>query len=581
MSICIISCKKTEVPPKNATVALGEITFTSTTAKIEVNITDDGNTSIMEAGIYYKSTPGANSGGNRINSAPSKGKNTVELTGLKKATTYYVVAFATNSVGTTFTQEMSFNTSPELPTINNQNLSLYDPITANYSYNISDNGGSAVTARGICWNNTGSPTITDNKKIDTLLPGTVSGRLLDLKPNTKYYFRMFATNSVGTSYSSELSYTTDKLNSCFPNPLLFNGSVTLIRVQNDGKLLLAGSFLSINGKDINNIVRLNKDGTIDNSFKYGIDMTLFNMGIYDIMLQGDKLIVVVKSTVTSNQNTIYRLNTDGSVDNTFLTGIPGGNSLNMDVLSNGKIIIVGGITSYNGIANKGIVCLNADGTIDNNFNNGTGFDIKPYQTLALPTGKMLVAGSFTTFNGVSVPNLVRLNSDGSLDRTFTSNISNNTINKLFYDKLTNKIYVNYYNTATFGNFVRLNLDGSVDNTFAAGSLSPNSGNSKAIASVAFQQDGKIIVQGSYSAYNGISFNNNLLRLNSNGTIDNTFVTGKGFGNSNTPASLYTGALAISILDDKSILIAGGFVTFDGAPVKYFLKLNENFTTCGY
>jgi hypothetical protein len=128
--------------------------------------------------------------------------------------------------------------------------------------------------------------------------------------------------------------------------------------------------------------------------------------------------------------------------------------------------------------------------------------------------------------------------------------------------------------------VRLNLDGSQDNTFAAGSLSPNSGNSKAISNIVYQQDGKIIVHGSYVAYNGIGFTNNLVRLNSDGKIDNTFDIGKGFSNNFTPSGTYTSPFALKILDDKSVLFGGSFGSYDGGTVKFLTKLNESFTTCG-
>jgi uncharacterized delta-60 repeat protein len=577
----LIGCKKTEVPQKVASVSLGEITFTSNTARVEINITDDGNASIMEAGIYFKSTAGAINGGTRITTTPSKGKFFIELTGLKKATNYYLVGFVANTVGTTYTQEISFNTSPELPTISNQNVNLEDPITANYNYNISDNGGAALSARGICWNTTGSPTISDNKKVDTLLNGSISNRIFDLKPNTKYFFRMFATNSVGTVYSSELSYTTNKLNSCFTNPLIFNSNVSEIEIQNDGKILIAGSFSEINRKEQTSLVRLNKDGTIDNTFNFSIDNSIYDRNIYDLKLQGDKIILLLRS-VASFQSSIIRLNSNGSIDKTFYTGLPSpaGSTTNINILPNNKIIIVGGLTSYNGVAIKGIICLNSDGTVDNNFNTGTGFDIRPIQALALPTGKILIGGAFSTYNGLPVSNLIRINADGSIDNTFTSNIKNNIIDRISYNTLINKIYVNYYSSASFGNFVRLNLDGSQDNTFAAGSLSPNSGNSKAISNIVYQQDGKIIVHGSYVAYNGIGFTNNLVRLNSDGKIDNTFDIGKGFGNNNTPSGTYTSPFAIKILDDKSILFGGSFGSYNGGIVKFLTKLNESFTTCG-
>jgi len=589
-----IGCKK-DTPPKSATISLGNISFTSNTASIEINITDDGNASIMECGIYYKSSPGALSG-TKITANPGKGLSTIQIPGLKKATKYYLVGYATNSVGTTYTQEISFNTTPELATITaltlNTSITLVDPISGKYIYNISDDGGATLTARGICWNTTGNPTIADNKKSDTTTIGSINGTFNNLKPNTKYYFKAFATNSVGTNYSNELTYTTDKLNSCFQNPLIFDASnIYIVKSQIDGKIIVGGSnFTKLNGKDINYLIRLNKDGIKDSTFNFTYDMS--SSTIYapsdkssSLNIQGDKMILVLEPLGPATQTRkVIRLNSDGTLDKTFYIGnihsSSSGQLTTYDILPNGKIIFVGNtMNSYNDILINGIVCLNNDGTIDNNFKTGTGFDSKPTLVIALPTGKMIIGGHFTTYNGTSVNNLVRLNSDGSLDNTFNANITNNVIYKVTYSESLNKFYVDYSNSGTFGSFVRLNYDGSLDNTFTPGSLGANSGNNKTIYTLELQQDGKILIGGAFSTYNNKSYTNSLLRLNTDGTVDNTFNIGTGFGNLNSTSG--GGISVINVLSDKSVILGGSFSLFNGAPVKYFTKLNSDFTTCGY
>lgn len=585
--LIFIGCKK-DAPPTSATILLGEITFTSNSAKIELNISDDGNSAIMETGIFYKSSAGATSGGTKITSTPSKGKFVIEIPGLKKATKYYITGFATNAVGTTYTQEVSFNTTPEIPILTLQNITINDPISATYGYNITDNGGAALSLSGICWNTTGSPTAADNKLVDTAtVIGYRGGLILTLTPNTKYYFRAFATNSVGTSYSSEITYTTEKLNSCFQTPLIINSGVSITRVQSDGKIILGGAFTKLNGKDVNYLIRLNKDGTKDSTFNFTYDMS--TSSIYkknDLKLQGNKMILILNSlTPGSYQTKVIRLNNDGSVDNTFYTGSitssspTGSTSFDYDVLPNGKLIFVGNVTNYNGVIVNGLVCINADGTVDNNFTIGKGFDTRPQKVLALPSGKLLIGGYFATYDGVAISNLVRLNADGSIDGTFNSSIKNYYVRMLQYNPAIDKIYVDYDNTATFGSFVRLNSDGSTDNSFSAGSLGPNSGNAKYLLNIVPQQDGKLLLYGAFGSYNGTVYTNNMLRLNTNGSVDNTFSLGSGFSSVNSGFS--NGYYTITILDDKSILYGGGFTSYNGAPVKYFVKLNENFTTCGY
>jgi uncharacterized delta-60 repeat protein len=73
---------------------------------------------------------------------------------------------------------------------------------------ISADGGSTITARGVCWNTTGAPTVSDSKTVDGSGTGTFVSSLTNLSPETTYYVRAYATNSSGTAYGSQASFTT-------------------------------------------------------------------------------------------------------------------------------------------------------------------------------------------------------------------------------------------------------------------------------------------------------------------------------------------------------------------------------------
>jgi len=123
--------------------------------------------------------------------------------------------------------------------------------------------------------------------------------------------------------------------------------------------------------------------------------------------------------------------------------------------SNG-IIIVGHFTRYNGINVNGIFKLNSNGSIDNTFNNVTGFDIPPSKIEIQSDGKILIGGRFIRYNGIDVNGIVRLNSNGSIDTTFDL-YNNNGINNM-KTLSNNQILVSSENS-----FYRINKDGTNSN----------------------------------------------------------------------------------------------------------------------
>ena len=196
------------------------------------------------------------------------------------------------------------------------------------------------------------------------------------------------------------------------------------------------------------------------------------------------------------------------------------------VQSNGQIIIGGDFTQVSGISRNNIARLNVDGSIDESFNPGIGFNNAVDKVVIQNDGKILVSGSFTGFNNTQRNALARLNSDGSLDTTFDADILGGTVLSIGLQTDGKILIGGSFSAVSRQNrngFARLNSDGSLDNGF-----NPILGNPQlelvTVRRILVQPDGKIVVGGTFSGVNSIS-RNNLIRLNSNGTLDTTFNAG--------------------------------------------------------
>ena len=202
------------------------------------------------------------------------------------------------------------------------------------------------------------------------------------------------------------------------------------------------------------------------------------------------------------------MNPDGTRDTAFTTntGTGASGTVNAVVIqTDGKILVGGDFTTWNGVTVNRIVRLNPDGTRDTAFttNTGTGASGTVEWIAIQPDGKILVVGDFTTWNGVTVNRIVRLNSDGTRDTAFTTN------------------------TGTGAN--------------------------STVFAIAIQTNGKIILGGQFDAWQGVTVNR-IVRLNSDGTRDTAFTTNTGTGANAT-------IFAVTIQTDGKILLGGQFTSF--------------------
>jgi uncharacterized delta-60 repeat protein len=272
------------------------------------------------------------------------------------------------------------------------------------------------------------------------------------------------------------------------------------------------------------------------------------------------------------------LASDGAVDAGFDpgTGPNFSGAINTVVAQpNGKVIVAGAFTSFNGVAHVGLVRLNENGSVDMGFNHGSGFDAAGTVALVLDAavqgdGKILVAGGFASYDGVPVGGVVRLNTDGTVDSSFAqTNIFISVANALL-PLADGKILLGLYSSP---GLVRLNANGSLDTNFF---LQPfRASLNDAVNTIRLQPDGKILVSGKFTKfYTDISDSvgttrTRIARLNANGTLDTSFDAGA------APIGGSGSISGFALQSSGKIIVGGEFTNFNGTACGGVVRLNPS------
>ncbi|MCX6258095.1 MAG: hypothetical protein NTW49_09420 [Bacteroidia bacterium] len=175
------------------------------------NVTSDGGAAITARGVCWNLAGIPTTSDSHSSDGTGTGNFTSSLTGLSPNTAYHVRAYATNSVGTAYGDEVNFATSPALPVVTTYVVSSITQTTASSGGEITSDGGAAITARGVCWNTTGNPTVTDSHTTDGTGTGIFTSSITGLSASTPYYVKAYAINIAGTAYGSEISFTTSAI----------------------------------------------------------------------------------------------------------------------------------------------------------------------------------------------------------------------------------------------------------------------------------------------------------------------------------------------------------------------------------
>jgi uncharacterized delta-60 repeat protein len=313
------------------------------------------------------------------------------------------------------------------------------------------------------------------------------------------------------------------------------GILTAMALQPDGKILIAGVLTKYDGIARPGIARLNSDGSLDTSFDPG----------------------------------------SGPGSSNFINAIA--------VQTDGKIIIGGDFTSYNGTTRGGIARLNSNGSLDVSFDaglvlgTGSGF----LDALAVqPDGKILIGGAFDHVAGIARHDMARLNTNGSLDTSFDSGAGPDLLVKVLALQSDGKILIGgdfkTYNGTARRNIARVLTTGALDTSFDPGT-GPDCTSSKCISpgnttidAVAIQSDNKILLGGAFDKFNNTS-RFALVRVNANGSLDSSFDQGTGLAGFTNPTVAVSN---LAVQPDGKIIILGFFRSYNGTPRWNIARVNS-------
>lgn len=347
-----------------------------------------------------------------------------------------------------------------------------------------------------------------------------------------------------------------------------NGNLAAIALDLNGKLAIGGYFTTINGTSRNRIARLKTDGMLDTTFDPG---TGSPSQILTVNQQTDGNILAGGSFINFNQTVhqgLVHLNSDGGVDSNFIGSTWASSRIGwvytMLTQKDGQILISGDFERVNSTNRRGIARLNSDGSLDTTFVPCTTTN-SAVDAMALQNdGKILLSGNL--YGVASKTCIARLNSDGSQDTTFTPVITGPDTDPFVFSiavQPDGKILVggifSTLNGTACSRIARLLPDGSIDTTFDIGT-GPNSD----VFTITLQSDGKVLLGGLFTQFNGAT-RNHLARLNANGSLDTSFNPGTG------PNSLVS---LITLQPDGKCVISGGFTSINGESRNYYARLSN-------
>ena len=211
LTMILFSCKPEAEKPTVTTKSVGEVTETS--AKVVGQVTEDGGAEVTERGVCWNTASAPEVIDYRTVDGTGIGTFNSNISDLVPNTQYYVRAYATNEKGVSYGEELTFTTKKEieLPEVKTAEVEDITESEAVSGGEVVSDGGAEVTARGICWSTSQTPTIEDNKTTDGSGVGSFTSNLSNLEPQTTYYVRAYATNEKGTAYGEEVSFTTEEV----------------------------------------------------------------------------------------------------------------------------------------------------------------------------------------------------------------------------------------------------------------------------------------------------------------------------------------------------------------------------------
>ena len=250
--------------------------ITSTSVNIGGNINSDGGVKVAARGVCWNTSDNSATASDKTVDGNGLGSFTSTVTGLTPGVTYYFWAYATNSVGTTYGNKVTTTTKSILPVITTTDLSEIKSTTAISGGNITRISGASVTSRGVCWSTSQNPTISNSKTTDGIGSGSFTSTISALNPGKVYYFRAYATNSIGTAYGNQITLSTPTV-----LPVITTAAITPVsaKIASSGGSIISDGGATITARGIcwstsQNPTTANSkttDGTGSGSFKSTIN----------------------------------------------------------------------------------------------------------------------------------------------------------------------------------------------------------------------------------------------------------------------------------------------------------------------
>ena len=366
----------------------------------------------------------------------------------------------------------------------------------------------------------------------------------------KFLLVLIAVVILASSLALSSGAAVSPLDGFDPDP---DAAVRDIVVQPDGKVLVGGFFTSIAGTAQNYLARLNTDGSMDLDFNPNINSVL-NGGVSQVALQPDGKIVIIGKFLSIEglvRAGIARLNGDGSLDTSFSSiSIGGGGAVSLAIQPDNMILVGGHFETVNGIPRQNIARFNPDGSLDTGFAPVVEYLSSSPAVLCLTVqsdGRILIGGEFDTVNGITRNNIARLMPNGSLDTAFNPD-ANNLVAAITIQP-DGKILIGGFFFSVGGQYramiARLNTDGTLDSGFDIFVLG-------AIGNITLQKDGKVLICGEIGNVGGET-RTGLARLHPDGTLDTGF----------NPVLDSPVVVALAVQPDGKVLFGSAFSKVNG------------------
>ncbi len=298
------------------------------------NVSSDGYFEVTERGVCWSTSPNPTTDNNKTIDGEGIGSFSSNITNLSLNTTYYVRAYATNAKGTVYGEQKMFTTNSNEITVKTSSVYNITPNTATCGGEVSTEGTQGITARGVCWSTASNPTIANSKTIDGSGSGVFLSNITGLAGNTKYYVRAYATNSTGTVYGEEISFTTTTIPTVTTNTVTSIKATTLVcggNVTSDGNATVTERGLCWSTSP-NPTINGNKTSSGTGTGSFSITITGLN----------ENTTYYIRAYATNSNGTAYG---DTRTAQTQITTIPSVTTANVTSITTNSAVCGGNVTS--------------------------------------------------------------------------------------------------------------------------------------------------------------------------------------------------------------------------------------------